>query len=1771
MGIAIPQVITEDIASGAQVIDGSLRFDKSKPHRLDFTNSGSSTTFTASMWVKRHSLGGYQHFFFSSDTSNGCGIGFDSNNKITLHSNSAHNITDRVFRDTSSWYHLVLKVTSGTADLYVNNELAKSGVSGFELSSNARIGDYTGGAYPADISMSQVYVIDGQALGPEEFGFTDPLTNTWRPKKYTGNFNNLPDIGLDGISTNPNSIDVVINRQVNKAWIKNTGGTGNYAFWKGGGDPSDPSSEPSFYLPSGGNLYWFTTAYDSAHTMVIGSLSSETGTQPEWDSSGTTGSLTRDSATQVSGTPSSSYASARTEALADNTVYAFTFSINTGALGNHTGWFLSTSSSYSTGVPDEQTSGNTVGARYDGSGSAYYNYVAVYGTFATINPNTMHNSIPKLSFRGVNSFYLPFDGNSPIGEDKSGRGNNWTPVNFGGSNTIEKATGALPILNTVSGGNAATVGVRTDAFASNLVLALPLVDTITDASGDINSAVTSKTIAAYQNAAPANDGQGMFYGVSVYLDGADDYIETSNSSDFVVGTGDFTIEAWYNVAASQGENPRLFAQNVNDNINWDCYIHGNPATGTNAIKMHGGSVDLGMSFPSANAWHHFCIARKNGTLYSFMNGVLRHTQTYTNFVGANNHGFRVGVIGGSGGSTGYGLSGYVQDFRFYKGVAKYTSDFIPASTKPDILPDTPSGVSGSSKLTKITNGSVSFDGTNDYLSIPWSSDFELGTSEFTIEFFVNFQDNATQSTLLSWGADIDNRFDIGCQSTNQLRVFANSGGNALINGFTKIGPKKWYHVAVVGYSDIGGGSTAIAVYVDGERRFIATGALDTYAMPTDTSNGIDIGRRRYDTSVTDYFGGFISNLRIVKGSAIYPYQLNITVPTEPLTNVTNTTLLCCQDNTSTDNTWNTRMFIADSAYTDKLSVLGYGTEVFGGESISGKYIFIVPNSNDPSSSSDFIWSGNGALTHPYGSGNVFHVSKRVSGSWVHTYGSYGPDDYSSFYYGNDTGSFQLDKTHDFYGLSRNGDGDAGPGEFTGTLPYLSRYLSTAVSPSSVRTHGGVSLSNFNPFYTDINTVRGQETGYCTWNPLGSTTYTLTNGNLDASFASGSNNVLFGTIGVTSSKWYWEVTPTSGVAAMIGIVDLDVAESLMNYGQAGGLYMFQGTGGLYGQMGGSFSDTDYGTATSIGDVIGVALDMDNGNVTFYKNGVSFGVANTSTLVGKTIAPGYGNGGGATTTSTNFGQKPFKFPPPNGYQPLNAANAKPETVIARPDQYVGVTTYSGNVSTGTGTQQIKLGMQPDLVWIKKRFSTNAQHRLVDSVRGPNQELYSDTDQDSGSNNGLNSFDPDGFTVWTSNAGYNELGQDYVAWTWKAGGDKNTFNVDGVGYANASDVNMNAGGLNDTLYDQSQRWRNYLTSSNGYSTNYGPEKAFNGVFDSNGGAAADVGNTTFTFTPPAMTVTSLEVNCYSPTTITLPDGTTQFVQGSFGINNNRTVNIGSGFSFTGSNSITFTVASGDLIYLERIKINGKELVDDDVTVTNVPSISATGCSIGTKHGFSIVKYTGSGTDNDTVPHGLLQKPDLVIVKNIDRSSTEWRVWHSGFGDNRNLKLGSDGAQDKNYWADGNVYGYTSSDISIILSGPPSTTTAEDVNLSGDNYIMYSWHDVPGLQKFGSFTGVNDPDGPFIELGFRPAIIWVKRISGSGNNWVVKDSETEKQNPVSDYLLLNSSGNTASGLDTDFLSNGFKIRNTNGNMNASSTYIYCAWAESPSFNLYGAVSNAR
>ena len=144
----------------------------------------------------------------------------------------------------------------------------------------------------------------------------------------------------------------------------------------------------------------------------------------------------------------------------------------------------------------------------------------------------------------------------------------------------------------------------------------------------------------------------------------------------------------------------------------------------------------------------------------------------------------------------------------------------------------------------------------------------------------------------------------------------------------------------------------------------------------------------------------------------------------------------------------------------------------------------------------------------------------------------------------------------------------------------------------------------------------------------------------------------------------------------------------------------------------------------------------------------------------------------------------------------------------------------------------------------------------------------------------------------------------------------------------------------------------------------------------------------------------------------------------------------------------------------------------------------------------------------------------------------------------------------------------------GVPNATTfgVGAVGNSTGTHIAYLWHDVPGLQKFGSYTSNNSADGPFIELGFRPAILWFKNTSGT-SNWAVYDTTRSTFNISNDRIRLNTNDAEGNVERVDILSNGFKIRSTSfpNATDTTTTFIYCAWAEAPTVDLFGGGANAR
>jgi hypothetical protein len=218
-------------------------------------------------------------------------------------------------------------------------------------------------------------------------------------------------------------------------------------------------------------------------------------------------------------------------------------------------------------------------------------------------------------------------------------------------------------------------------------------------------------------------------------------------------------------------------------------------------------------------------------------------------------------------------------------------------------------------------------------------------------------------------------------------------------------------------------------------------------------------------------------------------------------------------------------------------------------------------------------------------------------------------------------------------------------------------------------------------------------------------------------------------------------------------------------------------------------------------------------------------------------------------------------------------------------------------------------------------------------------------------------------------------------------------------------------------------------------------------------------------------------------------------------------------------------------------------------------------TTAGFSIVTYTGTGSAG-TVSHGLGVAPDWILVKNRTDSSTDWCVYHSSntsAPETDFLKLNTtEATEDVN-----SIWNDTAPTSSVFTVG-----TSNGTNGDGDNYLSFCFAEKQGYSKFGSYTGNNSTDGAFVYTGFKPAWLMVKRTSGTAN-WDITTAAIS-QNQIDERLRANLSNAEESTGYVDFLSNGFKMRNTNSSQN-NGTYIYIAFAEHPFVSSKGVPVTAR
>ena len=695
--------------------------------------------------------------------------------------------------------------------------------------------------------------------------------------------------------------------------------------------------------------------------------------------------------------------------------------------------------------------------------------------------------------------------------------------------------------------------------------------------------------------------------------------------------------------------------------------------------------------------------------------------------------------------------------------------------------------------------------------------------------------------------------------------------------------------------------------------------------------------------------------------------------------------------------------------------------------------------------------------------------------------------------------------------------------------------------------GGVGSSMLD---SPMDYVSGTNVGgnYATLNPVATVSgLTLSNGNLEAT-GNAVQGCSLSTIFPSSGKYYAEFTlDTYHADTAVGVVSTDVDFNQDWVGEQAYTVGYLADGRLFQNS----SSTNIG-AYAAGDTIGIAFDVDTGKIWFSKNGTFInsgnpgaGTGELSTITGgKPLGIAF-RGVGAGAGSFNFGQLPYSISSvPTGFESICTQNLSDPT-IEDPSSEFNVVLYS---SDGSARTISGLNSSPDLIWSKRR-SAAGRAVISDIVRGTNKELYPNlTDAQRTSTDGLTAFNSDGYTIGNDSGqyGWQANNNTFVNWCWDAG---------------STNTSVSAGSLNSSVYETSQTWSSNITTtgnSGSWSTSSGfaVTNAFNGD-DSNYAHANPDGSSTCVVTLSI----SPAISCNS--SVTFLGGVTSSGNGTISINGgtatafttsatNPTADNTVTVPFSGNISsivITKTSTGGNGVLIYGFKIDGKRLIDNGTTVTDVPAVASTHRANPTA-GFSIVKVDNPNT-TESRAHGLGKKPDFIICKSL-ASADSWHTYHSSLGYTYYLNLNSTGAATSS-----DQFGSQEPDANLFYV---KSATGSGANKSG-GMVYYIWSGIDGFSSFGSYEGTGSNEPAFVFTNFRPALVVCKNVDAS-QPWQVYDSARGEYNVIDEGLKWDDTSAEYSGTARiDFLSNGFKIRATGGaEPNVSGqTYVYCAWAENP------------
>ena len=448
---------------------------------------------------------------------------------------------------------------------------------------------------------------------------------------------------------------------------------------------------------------------------------------------------------------------------------------------------------------------------------------------------------------------------------------------------------------------------------------------------------------------------------SNYFNGSSDYLAFPASTNYAFGTGDFTIECWY------------FATNFTGNN----YLFDMASNGTR-MQFYSGNVyfipESGSYLQTAtgytlNTWNHIAMVRQSGTLYGYINGVS--IGSVSNSSNLTNNNLTIGQYGG--GASGLKYYGYISNFRIVNGTAVYPSGttFTPSTTpltaisgtalltcqsnrfidnssnnfaitvngNPTVERFNPFGVNGVGYDTLTANttysGSIFFNGTSDYLSLPSSTtNLNAGSSDFTIDGWL-YTTSSGQQNIVYLGGNTGTyagiRFEVNGGGTRALQILATTdGANWGLNyNAGSLQLNSWNHIALCRSGN------SWYMFING----VQAGSTQTFAG---TMYGGTYNQLGAYLPLGGCFSGYMSNMRFIKGTALY--TTTFTPPTTPAQPIANTQFLLSNKNSGIyDATLqNNIRTVGDAKVRTNITKYGTGSMYFDG---SGDYIDTTKNIN----------------------------------------------------------------------------------------------------------------------------------------------------------------------------------------------------------------------------------------------------------------------------------------------------------------------------------------------------------------------------------------------------------------------------------------------------------------------------------------------------------------------------------------------------------------------------------------------------------------------------------------------------------------------------------------------------------------------------------------------------------------------------------------------------------------------------------------------------------